>query len=73
MNRRQIRKFSADLARVKPKQKQRFTKMLAEFKSKGLEACEAMVNDKMSSTDKSALQSAIIELKNEKLTTDTTN
>lgn len=65
MNRKQIRKLSADLARVKPKQKERFTKMLAEFKLKGLATCESMVDSKMSSTDKTALRSALIELRNE--------
>lgn len=67
MNRKQIRALSHQLASVKPKQKVRFVNMLSHFKQIGLEQCLSKQEDPMSSTDKRALQSAIIELQNEKL------
>jgi hypothetical protein len=67
MNRKQKRGIAAQIARINPKQKVRFANMLSHFKSLGLEKCEEKKDEQMSSTDKSALESAIIELHNEKL------
>jgi hypothetical protein len=67
MNRKQKRGMASQIARIKPKQKERFANMLSHFKTLGLEKCQEKANEQMSSTDKSALQSAIIELHNEKL------
>jgi len=69
MNRKNRRQVAVKILRVNPKQKVRFANMLSHFKSLGMDKCKDKQNEQMSSTDRSALQSAIIELHNEKLNT----